>query len=169
MITKKNQLSKEQIIDYLFSNDKFKVASSIDALRNINIRTLLSDVEKWLFLNPNNSLEQAIIYEILVDQQIDKEIYFGDIKLNPFKNGEIIKNPEIKNAFKTILESNETPQIQEVATEELQFYILKTFPIIPKNGHLLAKELINVIKSLLENKNNFTGIKLDIYNIIKQK
>ena len=166
---KVTKLSKDEIIEYLFSDDKMKVAKSIDALRSINIRILLNDIEKWIFLNPQKSLEQAIIYEILVEQEINKTISFGNIRINPVKDGLIMDQREIKVSFRTILDSNESPQIQEAAIEELKFYILKTFPQIPKNGSLLAKELMSVIKSLLENKNHFSGYQLDIFNIIKQK
>lgn len=163
------QLPKEKIINYLFSDDKFKIAAAIDSLRNINVRTILKDIEKWLFLNSADPVGQAIIYEILVEQEIDKLISFGNIQINPFKNGEIMKQKEIEKSFKKILNSNETPQIQESSIEELKFYILKTFPNFPESGNLLASELMTVVKSLLENKNDFSGFQLDIYNIIKQK
>lgn len=166
---KVTQLTREEILEYLFSNDKVKVAAAIDSLRDQNIRTYLNDVERWLFINADDSIGQAIIFEILVEQQIDKNISFGDTVLNPVKTGDLMSQKEIKKAFEVIINSEEQPQIQESAIQELQFYILKTFPNFPKDGKTLAIDLMDIIKSLLNNENQFDGKKLEIYNIIKQK
>jgi len=39
-------LGKEEIIEMLFSDDKLKMATAIDALRNQNIRSFINEIEK---------------------------------------------------------------------------------------------------------------------------
>jgi len=121
-------------------------------------------------MNPDDNIGQAIIFEMLVEQEIDKDIKFKDIILNPYKEGSMIEKAEVKKAFKVIIESDETtPQTEVAAIQELKFFLLKTFPNIPTDGNSFGENFLDVILDIYEGKNEFTNDKLDIFNIIKQK
>ena len=167
------QINQETILDFLNSKDYQKNAIAIDNLKNINIHLIFNDLEKWIKEKDHDyqyNLHIALIYENMAEQNINKDLVIKNIKINPFKNGSIFVNKEIKNAFSFLLNSFEKePQLQNVVISEMEIYFLKTFPIFPTNGEKLAKQFVNVIAFLFQKKVKLTLEEKKILEIINKQ
>ena len=92
--TKQQFLSNQQLYQYLTSTDA-KCYKALQFLKQANVRNYLPIVESILADSSVNHLIKSLLFEILIDQRVDKEIVFvshnKSQKINPISTDKVLQ------------------------------------------------------------------------------
>lgn len=150
-------LSREIAMEYLISDDEAQECIALELLKEHNLRyekeIIKQRIETWPI---EKNMLKAFLFESLVEQEIDIDINFNGLKLNPKTTGTILLNKEVQKTMEEIpnyFEKN--PAASNMALDEFQKFLLITYPAVPENGKEFAKDISQIIKSMFED-----GIKL---------
>ena len=152
--TNNTSISKDVAIEYLMSNEEEKESMALEFLREHNLRNDKDLFKKRLETWPlEKNILKAYLFELLVEQEIDMEINFNGINMNPLKNGSILNHIEVQktmDSLSKIFEKN--PSLMNLSLDEFQRFLLISYPAIPENGKLFAIEISCIINSMFDDK-----------------
>ena len=143
---------RDVALEYLTSGSEEQEAMALEILREHNLRydvqILKNVLESW---GPEKQILKAFLFEILAEQEIDVDINFNGLKLNPRINGSILENKLVEETMKLIPKYFEkNPTSESLALEEFQRFLLLTYPAVPEDPKMFAWNLSQVIKSMFE-------------------
>lgn len=146
-------VSSEVALEFLTSNDEKQEAIALEVLRDHNLRNhidlLKERIESW---PTNKTIMKAFLFELLIEQEIDVEINFNGLKLNP-KNGSILNHEEVQKAMNEIPKQfDKDVAASNMALDEFQRFLLITYPAVPEDGKSMAIDISKIIKSFFDNK-----------------
>lgn len=152
-------ISKAVAIDYLVSNDEKKETMAIELLRDHNLHLdkeiIKTRIETW---DSNKNLLKAYLFEILVEQNIDIDINFNGLNLNPLKNGSILDKKEAietLNEIEKIFTKN--PSWKKMAIDEFYKFLLLNYPFVPEKPKEFANDICKIINSYFDNNFKLTS------------
>ncbi len=139
-----NELSKDEVLEILKTNDSLKTAMALTKLKDLNIKSFIQDISFILKSKDTPDIVKTVIYEYCVEQEIDFKFTWNNIEVNPKAIGSTIELPIYQKAFSFIEENiNQNPSLKELAFKYLELYALKQFPKIIKEkielGPILSK------------------------------
>ncbi|MCP4336342.1 MAG: hypothetical protein GY679_00645 [Mycoplasma sp.] len=145
-----NELSKEEVIEILKNGDSVKINLALSKLRDLNINSILKDIHKIIKSKKISVIIKSIIYEYCVEQNIDHIFEWNNMKINPLKIGSIINldiyKSTIKFIDKTIIQN---PSLKDVAFQNLELYILNSFPEIINSSYNLGPAIVQIAHELM--------------------
>ncbi|WKX02499.1 DUF3196 family protein [Candidatus Mycoplasma mahonii] len=147
------KMSNEEIMEYLWSDNVLHEAIAINNLKEMNIRNFKDELKKWMEEKPDSkNISKTFLYELLSNQEVDIDIKLKGIIVNPKKNKSLFEDLEVKKALMSIDKlTDKDPSLAKLLTEEIERYLLITFPLKIKNGDFLAKQIFNIIQSMFGN------------------
>ena len=148
----KKTLTDEDVLEYLWSKDDLKEAIVLDFLKESNLRKYKDELKKWIEKKPKSkNISKAYIFELLASQEISIDIELNKEVINPSKNGSIFDNKEVVIAFKEIEKlSIKEPSLEKIAAEELERYLLSSFPKKLEDGKKIGIMIYNIVKNLID-------------------
>lgn len=162
----KKHYSIDELSEMLFE-DEYKQLEAIEALKNVNVRPIQNDIKKRIETYTNKeSIKRAFLFELLAEQEISIDISIDNETLNPLKDS-IVKNKEVKLAIEALpYIVAKRPQMYEIVFNELQRYLLLTFPKFPKNGRELIEQIYHIALSIFEPEQELTQEEKNIFEIL---
>jgi len=148
----KKTLTDEDVLEYLWSKDDLKEAIVLDYLKESNLRKYKDELKKWIETKPKaKNISKAYIFELLASQEISIDITLNKEVINPAKDGSIFDNKEVAKAFKEIEKlSAKEPSLEKIAVEEVERYLLSSFPKKVNDGKKLGTMIYNIVKNLID-------------------
>ena len=166
---KGNYVPKDVALDYLLSEDEEKEIMGLELLRTHNLRfdkeVLKSRIETW---PEEKNMLKAYLFELLVEQEIDINVSWGeDLILNP-KDGSVMNDQEVLKALDQVqLELAKEQSKIEMAEDELQRYLLMTYPNIPKDGKAFGIDISAIVQKMFDDKIELTNDQRKIFEKLK--
>ncbi|CAM9100513.1 hypothetical protein MYMA111404_00650 [Mycoplasma marinum] len=140
-----NELSRQDVLDILFKNDKLRMPMAIAKLKDLNLRAMMDDIQKIISSNEISNVIKTIIYEYCVEQEIDFNLKWNNKLINPKIVGSTIQLLAYQQAYLKIEQAIiKNPSLQKVAHSFLELYALNRFPefIDEKSG--LGEVIISI-------------------------
>ena len=167
---KTQTISKAVALDYLISNDEQKEVIAIELLRDHNLHfdkeIIKTRIETWNF---DKNLLKAYLFEILVEQNIDIDINFNGLNLNPLKNGSILDKKEVQSTLKTIEKIfTKNPSWRKMATDEFHKFLLLNYPFVPEKPEETAHDICKIINSYFDDNLELTAKQKKIKTILSK-
>lgn len=149
-----NAVPREVAIEYLLSEDEQQESIALELLRDHNLRydidLIKKRIETWPF---EKNMMKAYLFELLIEQQIDVDINFNGMVLNPSKTRTILDSETVVETMKEIpnhFDSN--PAAENMALDEFQRFLLITYPAVPEDGKEFAKDISQIVKSMFDDE-----------------
>ena len=94
---------------------------------------------------------KAFLFELLIEQEVDIEISFNGMNINPSRVGSVLSNKKVIEINK-ILETKfqKDPAKLNIALDEFQKFLLLTYPIIPEDPKQFSSDLEMIVNSLFD-------------------
>ena len=167
---KSTMVPRDVAIEYLLSEDSQQEAIALELLRDHNLRydqdLYKKKIETW---GSDKNIFKAYLFELLVEQKINIDINFNGIKMNPSKNGTILKNKEVEIAMNEIQKWFEkNPSALALALDEAQRFLLITYPAIPESGIDYARDISKIVESMFDEKMILTERQTKMKELLKK-
>ncbi len=124
-----NELSRDDVLEILISNDSVKMPMAIAKLKDLNLRSIVDDIHKIILKDTTPNMIKTIIYEYCVEQDIDHNFEWSGKVINPKIVGSVVALKTYLNTYvgieRLILKN---PSLEHVAKSLLELYSLNTFP-----------------------------------------
>lgn len=166
---KGSYVSKDVALDYLLSEDKEQEIMGLELLRSHNLRfdkeVLKRRIETW---PKEKSILKAYLFELLVEQEIDIDVQWDEETLMNPSNGSVMNDEQVAIAIDQVQhEFTQNPSQREMAEDELQRYLLITYPEVPVDGKQFGIAVSNVVKKMFDENIQLTPEQMEIFKKLK--
>ena len=161
-------LNDEQAKEFLLSGDELKITFAITFYRQSNVRMYM-DTVKTFFNKDGFAMTKALMFEVLVEQNIDENIVINGIKLNPSLDKNIIDDNALAKSIELFNNKfSKEPNLAEAAIREFTQFILSLFPQI-KNRDIfeMAELFINIVRNMFGEETTLTDKEQELFDLYK--
>lgn len=161
-------VSRDVALEYLLSEDEQQELIALELLRDHNLRNdveiVKRRIETW---GPDKNMQKAYLFELLVDQEIDVDVNFNGLTINPKTAGSILENEQVQVALNEIPNHfDKNPQAENLALDEFQRFLLMTYPAVPEDGASIANDFAQIVKSMFDDKVELSDLQVRIKQLL---